>query len=179
MFPHTPGDRVLMECCRSVLDCWYLWCRQQRCWDEQLGSLHEVFVLRKAFYLSETKVDCARDLYGPMHKTCMQAYDLCLFFMEDGSKCLPALFFWSLSKTRWHALCISYVQMTIWPAHARDWVPMLWVPDMRPHIWRKKKTVRRFWPPSSSSPVLSASCNPANEISNHLLKGKVKCSDGQ
>ena len=85
MFPHTPGDRVLMECCRSVLDCWYLWCRQQRCWDEQLGPLQEVFVLRKAFYLSETKVDCARDLYGPMHKTCMQAYDLCLFFMEDGS----------------------------------------------------------------------------------------------
>jgi hypothetical protein len=55
--------------------------------DEQLGPLQEVFVLRKAFYLSETKVDCARDLYGPMHKTCMQAYDLCLsfFFMEDGS----------------------------------------------------------------------------------------------
>jgi len=67
--------------CRSVLDCWYLWCRQQRCWDEQLGPLQEVFVLRKAFYLSETKVDCAHVLYGPMHKTCMQAYDLCLFFL--------------------------------------------------------------------------------------------------
>jgi hypothetical protein len=45
--------------------------------DEQMGAtLQEVFVLRKAFYLSGTKVDCSSDLYGLMHTTCMQAYDL-------------------------------------------------------------------------------------------------------
>ena len=39
-----------------------------------LGPLQEVFVLRKAFYLSGTKAVCSGDPYGLVHTTCMQAY---------------------------------------------------------------------------------------------------------
>lgn len=65
-----------MKCCRSVLDCWYLWRHQQRRCDEQLGPLQEVFVLRKEFYLSATKsglCGCAHDLYILVHKTSIRA----------------------------------------------------------------------------------------------------------